>query len=224
MLKVTQEWKNAYPGAVVGTLAIDGVVNPTDCSALQSVKIELEEMLRKKYAASTRAELNIIPTVKAYLDYYEAFKKTYHVLLQLESLVFKNKSLPNVAALVEAMFMAELKNQVLTAGHDLEAIREPLTLDIARGDEQYVMLNAKAQVLKPNDMYIRDMEGIISCVIYGPDGRTRIQAKTRQALFVVYAPLGVGAALVEAHFLDLISNIHLIAPDAKVISQEIHTA
>jgi hypothetical protein len=48
--------------------------------------------------------------IKTYHDYYKRFKKTYHILLQLESIVFKNKSIPKVSSLVEAMFMAELKN------------------------------------------------------------------------------------------------------------------
>lgn len=44
---------------------------------------------------------------------------------------------PSVAALVEAMFIAELKNLLLTAGHDLDAVELPLKLDIARGGERY---------------------------------------------------------------------------------------
>jgi hypothetical protein len=42
-------------------------------------------------------------------------KKTYHIALQLEPVVLKGKSLPNVAALVEAMFTAELGDLLLTA-------------------------------------------------------------------------------------------------------------
>ena len=42
-------------------------------------------------------------------------KKTYHVQHQLESVVLKGKSLPNVAALVAAMFMAERDDLLLTA-------------------------------------------------------------------------------------------------------------
>jgi len=37
------------------------------------------------------------PILKAYQEYYRRFKKTYHVQLQLESLLFKGKSIPSVA-------------------------------------------------------------------------------------------------------------------------------
>ncbi len=55
----------------------------------------------------------------AYASYYRAFDKTYHVLGQLKSVAVKGKAIPSVAALVEAMFIAELHNGLLTAGHDL---------------------------------------------------------------------------------------------------------
>ena len=46
--------------------------------------------------------------IPAYNACYKGFKKTYHVQLQLESVALKGRSIPRVAALMEAMFMAEL--------------------------------------------------------------------------------------------------------------------
>ena len=74
---------------------------------------------------------------------FKRFKKTYQVLLQLESIVFKNRSIPKVALLVEVMFMAELKNLLLTAGHDLEVIDMPIKLDVASDKEKYTLLNGQ---------------------------------------------------------------------------------
>ena len=61
----------------------------------------------------------------------------------------KGKSLPNVAALVEAMFVAELKNMLLTAGHDADKLDGDLTLDIANGAETYQLMSGVDQTLKP---------------------------------------------------------------------------
>jgi DNA/RNA-binding domain of Phe-tRNA-synthetase-like protein len=41
--------------------------------------------------------------------------------------------MPRSPALVAAMVAAELKNLLLTAGHDLEVIEPPVTLDLATG-------------------------------------------------------------------------------------------
>ena len=164
-------------------------MNPERHPALDGRKAELESQLRARFR--DRAELKALDPIPAYTAYYKRFKKTYHVLLQLESVVLKGKPIPRVAALVEAMFMAELKNLMLTAGHDLDAIVTPLRIDVADGSERYVRMNGEEQVLKAGDMYIADAEGIVSCIIYGPDNRTRIRPETERVVFTVYAPPGI---------------------------------
>ena len=69
--------------------------------------------------------------MREYINYYKRFKKTYHVLLQLES-INKNKSIPRVDAPVQAMFMAELNSFLLTAGHDLNRIQSPIKIPLMK--------------------------------------------------------------------------------------------
>jgi DNA/RNA-binding domain of Phe-tRNA-synthetase-like protein len=192
------------------------VVNPEGHAVLDKRKEELENQLRSRFSDYDRAALKALPTLQAYNDYYRRYKKTYHVQLQLESVVFKGKALPRVAALVEAMFMAELKNLLLTAGHDLEAVQRPVKLDVAEGSERYVRLNGEEKELTPGDMMIADAQGVISCVLYGPDHRTRIIPETRQVLFTVYAPPGIGEQAVYDHLRDIQANVLLVAPEADV--------
>jgi DNA/RNA-binding domain of Phe-tRNA-synthetase-like protein len=120
------------------------------------------------------------------------------------------------------MFMAELQNLLLTAGHDLEAVQMPVKLDVAEGTERYIQLNGQEQELKPGDMMIADAQGIISSVIYGPDRRTRITSETRQVLFTVYAPPGIGEQAVYDHLRDIQANILLVAPEADVVLLEVY--
>jgi len=213
---VSEAWKKAYPGAAVGVLAMRNVVNPEGHAALDKRKEELENQLRARFSDYDRAALKALPIIQAYNDYYKRYKKTYHVQLQLESVVFKGKSIPRTAALVEAMFMAELKNLLLTAGHDLEAVHMPLKLGVAEGGERYIRLNGQDQELKPGDMMIADAQDIISCVLYGPDHRTRITPETRQVFFTVYAHPGIGEQAVYDHLRDIQANVLLVAPQADV--------
>lgn len=219
---VSEAWKTAYPGAVVGVLVMHKVVNPESHAALDKRKEELENQLRARFSDYDRAGLKALPTIQAYNAYYKRYKKTYHVQLQLESVVFKGKPIPRMAALVEAMFMAELKNLLLTAGHDLEAIQMPVKLDVAQGDERYIRLNGQEQRLKPGDMMIADAQGVISCVLYGPDRRTRITPETRQVLFTVYAPAGIGEQAVYEHLQDIQANVLLVAPEADTELLEVY--
>jgi DNA/RNA-binding domain of Phe-tRNA-synthetase-like protein len=222
MLIASEAWKTAYPGAAVGILELRDVVNPEQHAELDRRKGGLEDAIRARFA--DREALLRLPPIQAYRAYYKRYTKTYHVQLQVESIALKGKSIPHVAALVEAMFMAELKNLLLTAGHDLEAVQQPLTLDIAKGAERYVLLNGQEQVLKAGDMRMADARGVICSVLYGMDQRTRITRATRQVLFVVYAPPGIGAEAVQQHLRDIQSNVELVAPQAKVATLEVYTA
>ena len=224
MFMVSEAWRNVYPGAAVGILMMRDVDNPDNCPVLDRHKIELENQLRTRFAHCDRADLKALAPIQAYSAYFKRNKKSYHVLLQLESVALKRRPIPRVAALVEAMFMAELKNLLLTAGHDAEAVRTPVRLDIADGDEVYVRLNGREQTLKRGDMMMTDAQGVISSVLYGPDRRTRITAGTRQALFAVYAPPGIGGQAVYQHLEDIETNVLLVAPEAEVAMLNVYEA
>ncbi|TFB08965.1 hypothetical protein E3V08_01795 [Candidatus Atribacteria bacterium MT.SAG.1] len=216
MLIISNEVKKVYPEALLGILAMKNVCNPKKHEELNKCKLELENNLRKIFSGLDRAYLKNIEPLKTYNNYYKKFKKTYHVLLQLESIVFKNKSIPKVALLVEVMFMAELKNLLLTAGHDLDVVDLPIKLDVSNGGEKYTLLNGQEKELLPNDMMVFDSKGIISSIIYGPDKRTRIKPNTRNVLFVVYAPPGIEKSKVFQHLQDIQNYVHIIAPKSEV--------
>ena len=212
MFEVTSLWKSIFPSAHVGTLVMGDVINPAQNPELEQRKIELEERIRSQFSGQDRAALSNHPVLQAYHNYYKRFKKSYHVQLQLESIAWKGKSIPSVSALVEAMFMAEMKNMLLTAGHDLDSVQLPLTLDVSNGTEQYTVLRGEEQVLKPEDMLIRDQTGVISSIIYGPDRRTQITADTQNVLYIVYVPARIEVQAIENHLQDIRDFVLVVAP------------
>jgi DNA/RNA-binding domain of Phe-tRNA-synthetase-like protein len=222
MFIVSEAWRTAYPEATVGILAMRNVVNPKDHQVLEKRKVELEKRLRERFSGQDRAVLKALPEIQAYNAYYKRFKKTYHLLLQLDSVALRGKPIPRVAALVEALFMAELNDLLLTSGHDLGMIEEPVRLDVSTGTERYVRINGQEQVLKAGDMFIADAQGVLSSIIYGSDRRTRITPETREVFFSTYAPAGIGAQAVREHLQNIRANVELVAPDAEVVSLEVH--
>jgi DNA/RNA-binding domain of Phe-tRNA-synthetase-like protein len=216
MFEATSAWKSAFPDAHVGVLVMRNVSNPAHHSALEKQKVALEEQLRSQFAGQDRRTIASHPILQAYNEYYRPFKKTYHVQLQLESIVWKGKSIPSVSALVEAMFMAEMKNLLLTAGHDLDVLQLPLTLDVTTGNESFLLMRGENQMVKAGDMMISDKLGIISNIIYGPDQRSQITYGTRNAVFTVYAPAGVHEQTVMQHLQDIQEYATVITPQAQV--------
>jgi DNA/RNA-binding domain of Phe-tRNA-synthetase-like protein len=221
---VSPDWKTAYPGACAGILVMSKVVNPEHHAALTRQKADLETRLRSRFTGYDRTSLAEIPVLQAYNNYFKQFKKTYHVQLQLESVAFKGKPIPNVAGLVEAMFMAELENMLLTAGHDLDALQLPVTVDVAKGEEHYLLLNGREQIAKAGDMMMADGRGVISSVLYGPDQRTRIMPNTSRVLFMVYVPAGIQERDVHQHLHNIQTNVLTIAPDAQTDSLQVYGA
>jgi DNA/RNA-binding domain of Phe-tRNA-synthetase-like protein len=221
-LIVSDAWKKAYPGASIGILAMRDVTNPAHHPALDRRKEELERELRSRYAGYDRAKLKALSVLQAYSAYYRRFRKTYHVQLQLESVAFKDKPIPSVAALVETMFMAELDDLLLTSGHDLEAAQPPIRVDVADGSERFTRMNGQEQQLKAGDMIIADEIDILSSVIYGPDRRTQISSDTRQVLFTTYAPPGIEPQIVRQHLEGIRDNVLLVSPQAKVIRLQVY--
>ena len=220
MITATVEWKNRWPGAVVGVLAMRSVRNPDRCDALEALKPGIEARLRDRFAAGGKAGIKADPAIAAYDAYYRQFGNTYHVTAQVESVAVKGRSIPSVAALVEAMFMAELSGMLLTAGHDLDLLVMPLRVDVAGPGDSYETMRGEARETKPGDMVIRDARGIVSSIILGPDRRTKIGPETRGVLFAVYAPAGIGAAKVDSHLAQIRRLVQVVAPEATVEALE----
>ena len=222
-LEVTKEWKDAFPGASVGLLVMKNTVNPKNNPDLDNKMKEIEEEIRNNFSQSGREGIRELSTMRAYTEYYKKFKKTYHVMLQLESIALKNRNLPRISTLVSAMFAAELKNQLLTAGHDISKLQNPVVLNIANGNESYTGMGGKLQNLNPDDMFISDNAGVISSIIYGPDNRTPITPDTEDVLFTVYGPTGISPEQIKNHLEDISSYVKLVSFDAITDVLEIYS-
>ena len=224
MLQISKELKGAYTGGCIGEISFKNVkVDEAGMISLKKVKEELSDSLRSKYKDYNRAALIQVEPVNSYVTYYKQFKKTYHVLLQLESIILKGKSIPESNPLVMIMFMAELKNLILTAAHDLDRIALPVGVELSKGDEGYQLLSDMEKELPAGDMFMEDREGIISSIIYGPDNRTQISEKTNKVLYTIYAPPGIEESLINEHLNDIAHYIQLAAPQAEIIERVAHT-
>ncbi len=186
----------------IGILVMEDVQNVSPENKLMLVKQEFEGMIRSKYGQATRGDLKVLHPMDTYISYYKKFGYTYHVLPQIES-VIKGKPIPSRLPLVEAMFIAELKNMLLTASHDLDKIKAPLSLKVSTGRESFTTMRGHNVTTIPGDIMIADQEAVISSILRGPDLRTAITPDTTRVIYTVYAPLGVEEQLVNEHLRDI---------------------
>ncbi len=224
ILTATPGWYAAHPGATYGLIAFRGVHNPASHEGINAAAADLEDAVRQRFAADERDALRATPPLPAYAAYYKRWGQRYHVGMQLESVALKGKPIPRVAALVEAMFVSELADLLLTGGHDLEQLTLPVVLDAGAGQE-FTAPNGKTQEVKDGDMFTADAEGrVLSAVITGPSGFARISPETTAALFYAYGPPGISADDMSAHLDAIERNVRLISPDAVTVAREIISA
>src|SRR3990172_4036179 len=220
-ISVSDEWKHAYPGAHIGLLLVGNVDNSRQARALDEHKAAVAARMRARFAGYGRKQLQEVDILKAYRNYYKKFDRTYHVQLQLESIVHKGKPLPNVNSLVDANFAAEMESMLLTAGHDADLLVLPVMIDVARGGEQFIQMSGERKTLKANDMMMVDAEGVVCTVLYGQDARTPISPKTSRALYVAYVPPGIAAETVHQHLERIKANVWLFALVAEIEYQAV---
>lgn len=220
MLSFSPGWKDACPGSRIGLLEMRcaaGALSTLPEAALA----ELEAELRSRHAGRHRSEIAGLPVMAAYVDHYRRFGKTYHVLLQLESVLSGQRHLAGASPLVAAMFAAEVETFILTAAHDLDRLQLPLTAALTAPGESYVGIGGRELSVKPGDMSLRDRLGIISSVLYGPDDRTRVTSSTTAVLYTSYLPAGVEDGVADRHLVRVEELVRLAAPDATTERREI---
>ena len=218
-VKVTGEWKTTYPGAQIGILEIAGVDNTLKSELIEAEKRAVENRLRERYAGYSRSNFMALPVMAAYERYYKRFDKTYHVLLQLESIVLKGKNLPEVSPLVDANFAAEVDTLVLTASHDADRLLPPLLIDVSRAGDEFTRMNGAPKQLPPGDMVMRDNQAVVCTILYGQDNISPITVHTTHPLYVAYAPPGVGVENVQAQLDTIEKNIRLFSADCTLVQK-----
>src|SRR5215813_4396081 len=217
-------WRAAHPGAAIGLLELSGVGTAHGPSGLGERKRATEARLRERYHGLTRQDIAALPVMAAYVRYYKRFGKTYHVQLQVESIVSKGKSLPNVSPLVDSNFIAEVDTLVLTAGHDVGKLHGGVSIDVSREGDELTQMHGAAKVIRAGDMIMRDEKGISCSILYGQDDRSPISAETSHVLYVAYAPPGVPAETVTAHLRTVEEHARLFSPLASTEQQQLLVA
>ena len=215
-ISAVDDWRASYPGALIGLLELSGVENALPSPGLDQRKRETEARLRERYKGFTRPDFLALPVMSAYERYYKRFDKTYHVQLQVESIVLKGKNLPDVSPLVDSNFIAEVETFVLTAGHDVAQLHPPVSIDVSREGDLITQLSGASKALRAGDMIMRDGGGVCCSIIYGQDNRSLISSETTHVIYVAYAPAGVPPETVEAQLHRIEENIRLFSRTARV--------
>lgn len=221
MIKISPAVKQVYPTAKFGVMTATGLSATAGQAVLRDIVAAEIEAIKRRYPDYDRKTAVATEPICHYAAYYKKYKKSYPVLGQLESVVLKDKGIPPVGVPVEAMFLAEVKNMLLTAGHDLDCITGDLTVDIATLPLGYTGISQHEQTLVEHDLYLRDEKGGVSSILQGPDCRTRLTEGTQRALYFVYGVEGVGEQRIREHLNTIASYLQQANPAVEIESLEV---
>lgn len=90
MLNISLEAKKIYPDLTAGIMIISNINNRYLNNRMETESRTLENTIKKTYEGVDRKYAAGTDVMNAYCSYYKKFTKTYHVLLQLESIALKD--------------------------------------------------------------------------------------------------------------------------------------
>ncbi|HII95192.1 MAG TPA: hypothetical protein HA367_05620, partial [Candidatus Methanofastidiosum sp.] len=110
-VNVSLDLSKYFPDLKVATMEVRKLENKKIDEELEKEKRSIEAEIRNNSKDYLESE-----TIKKYNQFFKKFGKKYPIEYQIKSIT-EGKSFPSQYTVVEAMFMAELKNMYLTAGH-----------------------------------------------------------------------------------------------------------
>ena len=152
-----------------------------------------------------------------YFRFFKKFKKTYPVMLQLESVLLKGRPFPNFNAVAEVPFLLELTTQVLSGAHDLDRVKGEMELFLGTEKTPFLGMRGEWMHTYPGDFCARDDGGIIFSLIAGADARTCAQTDTRRVLYPIFGTPELPEAVISAAMDTLCGYIRVLAPDADIV-------
>jgi hypothetical protein len=214
-LEIAEGAREAYARWRIGLLEMGELGARSRSPALEGLVRRVEESLEERLGGKSRKELAATRPLDLYSGHFGRRGRAYPVLLQAEAIASRGRRLEMPDPLVLAMFAAELESLLLTAGHDLDALKAPLVLALADGASAMPTLGGSEKTPPEGDLIMRDAEGLVASVLLGPDSRTRMAPSTSRALFVVYSPPGIGAEELEAGLDRIEEAVALACPGAR---------
>jgi len=171
-------------------------VSPVKEQVSASVE-KLREKLTGRYGSLERKELKQLEMFQPFIAHFKRFKKTYHLFLQLESFVHKQRPLPFIHPLVSAYFLTELETGVLASAHDSNKLSPGFRLIEATGEETLTLLSGEDRLAPAGDAVLADQRGVLTSVIQGQDSRTVIGPDALGGTIFVYGPPGISMSALE---------------------------
>lgn len=187
--------------------------NQLNIAAFRALVDSELSVLREKYADYDR---KTVFGENPYVRFFKKFKKTYPVLMQFESVMFKGRPFPQFNPVAEIPFLMEIVTHVLSGAHDIDQISGAVELYSAVCKEEFPGLRGTPFHTYPGDFCGRDEKGIIFSLIAGADERTCARMDSRHVFYPVFGTPDLNVSVICDAMDVLVRYVKVLAPDAEI--------
>ena len=121
-----------------------------------------------------------------YFRYFRKFKKTYPVMMQVESFLLKGRPFPEGRYINAVAFLTEMKTRILMGTHDADRVEGDIVIYTETEKVPFPSIHGSEGHSYPGDTTGRDDAGVIISMIAGADSRTCLQEDSRHVLYLVF--------------------------------------
>ena len=151
-----------------------------------------------------------------YFRYFRKFKKTYPVMMQVESFLLKGRPFPEGKYINAVAFLTELKTRILMGTHDAERVEGDIIIYTETEKVTFPSIHGSEGHSYPGDTTGRDDAGVIISMIAGADSRTCLQEDSKHVLYLVFGTPATSAEVLDECLDQVELYAKTLAPSAEM--------
>ena len=151
-----------------------------------------------------------------YFRYFRKFKKTYPVMMQVESFLLKGRPFPEGRYINAVAFLTELKTRILMGTHDAERIDGDIVIYTEAEKVPFPSIHGSEGHSYPGDTTGRDDSGVIISMIAGADSRTCLHEDSTHVLYLAFGTPSTSAEVLHECLDQAEEYVRTLAPSAEL--------
>ena len=152
----------------------------------------------------------------AYFRYFRKFKKTYPVMMQVESFLLKGRPFPEGRYINAVAFLTEMKTRMLMGTHDADRVEGDIIFYTETEKVAFPSIHGSEGHSYPGDTTGRDDGGVIISMIAGADSRTCLQEDSTHVLYMVFGTPSTSAEVLDECLDQAEVYVRTLAPGAEM--------
>ena len=149
-----------------------------------------------------------------YFRYFRKFKKTYPVMMQVESFLLKGRPFPEGRYINAVAFLTELKTRILMGTHDADRVEGDIVIYTETEKVPFPSIHGSEGHSYPGDTTGRDDGGVIISMIAGADSRTCLQDDSTHVLYLAFGTPSTSAEVLDECLDQAEQYVKTLAPNA----------